>query len=116
MTGAVLWRVARPPDALGLPVKARGQDFLFTEGVGNLLYAHPVQAHAVYPSHHGGGGFLDDPPLGVLRVLLVPIGRLAHRLTGVSFDLVADAPLLGNIAGIPLVKQIPSVEKKDAGR
>ena len=91
-------------DTFGLPIKARGQNFLFAKGVSDLLHPHPIQAHAVYPPHHSGGSFIYDPPFGVVWVFLIPIGRLAHRFAGISFDLVADAPLLGNIAGVPLIR------------
>ena len=44
--------------------------------------------------------------LRIIRVLDVTIGRLAHRLTGIALDLIADAPLFADIAGIPLVEQV----------
>ena len=44
--------------------------------------------------------------LWIIRVLDVTIGRLAHRLTGIALDLIADAPLFADIAGVPLVEQV----------
>ena len=44
----------------------------------------------------------------------VATGRRVQRHTGIAFHFVHDPALLGNIAGIVFVHDIPSVEKKDA--
>lgn len=94
VTGAVLGRCSSPPYPLGLPIETRGQDFLLREGAGNLLHAYPVQAHAVDPPHHSSGRLVNNPPLWIVRVLLIPIGLLTHRLTGIALGLVANTLLL----------------------
>ena len=106
MTGAVLGWFPGSLYPFGLPVVTWGQDFLLREGAGDLLHAHRVQAHTVDPPHHSGGRLVNDPPLGVVRVFLIPIGRLAHRFAGITLDLVADAPLFADVAGVPFIEQI----------
>lgn len=44
---------------------------------------------------------------GIVRVLDVAIGRLSHRLTSIALDFVADAPLLADVTGVPLVEHVP---------
>ena len=49
--------------------------------------------------------------LRIVRVLDVTVGRLAHRFTGIALDLIADAPLFADIAGVPLVEQVADRSK-----
>lgn len=93
-------------DALCKPVGPRGQDIVLFKLGGNLLCSEPLQSHAVNAAHNLGCLVIHDPMLRIIRVLDVTIGRLAHRLTGIALDLIADAPLFADIAGIPLVEQV----------
>lgn len=77
----------------------------------NLLRSKALQGHTVNPAYDLGGLIVHDPMFRVVRVLDIPIRRLAHRLTGIAFDLVADAPLLADIAGVPLIEQIADRSK-----
>lgn len=47
-----------------------------------------------------------DPSFRIAGVFDVPVGRLAHRLTRISLDLIADTPLLADVAGLPLIEQV----------
>ena len=106
MAGTVFGRLTSPIDSFRLPVEAGREDPFLCQSVRDLLNAHSIQAHTVNLPYHRGGGFLYHPPFGVFRVLLVPVGRLAHRLTGVPFDLVADPPLFADVSGVPLIEQV----------
>ena len=44
--------------------------------------------------------------LRIIRVLDVTVGRLAHRLTGIALDLIADTALLADVPGVPLIEQV----------
>lgn len=90
-------------DSLGVPVGARGQDAVLFKLRGNLLRSDPFQRHAVNPPHDPRRFLVHDPAFGVLRVFDVPVRRLPHGFAGIALDLVADAPLLADVARIPLV-------------
>ena len=102
----LLFALAGAFDALREPVGPRGQDIVLFKLGGNLLCSEPLQSHAVNAAHNLGCLVIHDPMLRIIRVLDVTIGRLAHRLTGIALDLIADAPLFADIAGIPLVEQV----------
>ena len=95
-----------PLDALLEPIGPRGEDTFPLKLGGDLLRPKPVQGHAVNVSDHLGRFIVHDPTLRIVGVFNVPVGRLSHRLTSVPLDLVADAPLLTDIASVPLVEQI----------
>ena len=100
----LLFALAGAFDALREPVGPRGQDIVLFKLGGNLLCSEPLQSHAVNAAHNLGCLVIHDPMLRIIRVLDVTIGRLAHRLTGIALDLIADAPLFADIAGVPLVE------------
>ena len=54
---------------------------------------------------------VDDPALLVLRVFHIAVWGLGERLAGIALDLIADAPLFADIAGIPLVHDILDGDK-----
>jgi hypothetical protein len=81
-------------------VMHRRQHTVGRERRGNLHGAVPGELHVVDAADNGGGLFVDDPPLGVAGVFCVPVRRGREGLPGVALDLVADAPLLGDITGI----------------
>ena len=107
----LLFALAGAFDALREPVGPRGQDIVLFKLGGNLLCSEPLQSHAVNAAHNLGCLVIHDPMLRIIRVLDVTIGRLAHRLTGIALDLIADAPLFADIAGIPLVHDIEKGRK-----
>ena len=89
-----------------MPVDARGQDAVLFKLRGNLLRSDPFQRHAVNPPHDLRRFLVHDPAFGVLRVFDVPVRRLPHGFSGIALDLVADAPLLADVARIPFVDTI----------
>ena len=89
-----------------MPVDARGQDAVLFKLRGNLLRSDPFQRHAVNPPHDLRRFLVHDPAFGVLRVFDVPVRRLPHGFSGIALDLVADAPLLADVARIPFVEKI----------
>ena len=101
----LLFALAGAFDALREPVGPRGQDTVLFKQGSDLLCSEALQSHAVNVTHDMGCLVIHDPMLSVIRVLDVTVGRLTHRLTDVAFDLVADAPLFADIAGVPLVSQ-----------
>lgn len=109
----LLLALSGPLDTLLEPVGPRGEDTFPLKLGGDLLRPKPVQGHAVNVSDHLGRFIVYDPTLRIVRVFDVPVGRLSHRLTGVPLDLVADAPLLADIAGVPLVEEVP-IKKENA--
>ena len=102
----LLFALAGAFDALREPVDPRGQDTVLFKLGGNLLCSEALQSHAVNAAHDLGCLVIHDPMLRIVRVLDVTIGRLTHRLTGIALDLIADAPLFADIAGIPLVQDV----------
>ena len=92
-------------DALLQPISARCKDFIPFKLRGDLLCPVALQGHTVNPPNHLGGFVLHDPAFRIVRVFDVPVGRLAHRLTRISLDLVADTPLLADVAGVPLIER-----------
>jgi hypothetical protein len=91
-------------DAFLNPIGAERQNVVCLQLARNLLRSKALQSHAINPAHHLGGFFIDDPVLRIARVFGIAIGRLAERLPGVALNLVADAPLLADVPGIPLVR------------
>ena len=106
MGGRQILDFAGAIDSLGVPVGARGQDAVLFKLRGNLLRSDPFQRHAVNPPHDPRRFLVHDPAFGVLRVFDVPVRRLPHGFTGIALDLVADAPLLADVARIPFVEKI----------
>ena len=102
MGGRQILDLAGAIDSLGVPVSARGQDTVLFKLRGNLLRSDPFQRHAVNPPHDLRRFLVHDPAFGVLRVFDVPVRRLPHGFAGIAFDLVADAPLLADVARISL--------------
>lgn len=100
-------------DALFKPIGSRREDLFLRQLHRDLLCPEALQGHAVNPPHHLGRFFIHDPAFRIVGVLDVAIGRLAHRLARVALDLVADAPLLADIAGVPLVEEVP-IKKENA--
>ena len=49
--------------------------------------------------------FINDPALGIVRVLDISIGRLSHWFTGVALDFVTDTAFLADVTGVPLIEQ-----------
>ena len=50
--------------------------------------------------------FINDPMLGIVRVLDISIGRKSHRFAGVAFDFITDTAFLADVTGIPLIEQV----------
>ena len=86
----LLFALAGAFDALREPVGPRGQDTILFKLGGDLLCSEALQSHAVNAAHNLGCLVIHDPMLRIVRVLDVTIGRLAHRLTGIALDLIAD--------------------------
>ena len=64
------------------PVGLRGQDaFLFKLG-GNLFRAKALQRHIKNAPDNLCSFFINDPVLGIVRVLDIAIGRKSHRFAG----------------------------------
>ena len=72
---------------------------------GNFRQPVPLQRHAVDPAHHLGGLRLYYPKAGIVRVFDITVGRRRERNTRISFHLVHDPALLGNVLGVILVSQ-----------
>ena len=93
-------------DAFLNPVGLRRQDaFLFKLG-GNLFRAKALQRHIKNAPDNLCSFFINDPMLGIVRVLDIPIGRKSHRFAGVAFDFITDTAFLADVAGIPLIEQV----------
>ena len=93
-------------DAFLNPVGLRRQDaFLFKLG-GNLFRAKALQCHIKNAPDNLCSFFINDPMLGIVRVLDIPIGRKSHRFAGVAFDFITDTAFLADVAGIPLIEQV----------
>ena len=73
---------------------------------GNFRQPVPLQRHAVDPAHHLGGFRLYHPKAGIVRVFDITVGRRRKRNTGVSFHLVHDPALFGNVLGVILVHNV----------
>ena len=82
------------------------EDTILLKTCRNLLRSIPLQGHTVNPAYHLGRFLVHNPVFGIVRVLDVAIGRLSHRLTSIALDFVADAPLLADVTGVPLVEQV----------
>ena len=73
---------------------------------GNFRQPVPLQRHAVDPAHHLGGLRLYYPKAGIVWVFDITVGRRRKRNTRISFHLVHDPALLGNVFRIILVHNI----------
>lgn len=107
----LLLALPRPLNTLLKLIGPRGEDTVPFKLSGNLLRPKPIRGHAVYAPHDLGRFIIHNPTLRIVRVLDVTVGRLAHRLTGISLDLVAHTALFADIAGVPLVEQIADRRK-----
>ena len=103
-----------PAGSLAPPVVGGIEHPIFLQRGGGFCQPVAVQGHLIDTPDNGGGLQVNHPKAGVLRVLDVAIGRRGQRYAGIAFHLVHDPALLGNIAGVVFVHDIPSVEKKDA--
>ena len=93
-------------DAFLNPVGLRRQDaFLFKLG-GNLFRAKALQRHIKNAPDNLCSFFINDPMLGIVRVLDISIGRKSHRFAGVAFDFITDTAFLADVTGIPLIEQV----------
>ena len=72
---------------------------------GNFRQPVPLQRHAVDPAHDLGSLRLYDPKAGIVWVFDVTVGRRRKRNACISFHLVHDPALLGNVFRIILVSQ-----------
>ena len=66
----------------------------------------PLQRHVVNPAHDLGSLRLYHPKAGIVWVFDVTVGRRRKRNTCISFHLVYDPALLGNVFRIILVHNI----------
>lgn len=96
----------RTIDTLLPPIGDGGKNLLLGEDRGDLLCSIAIHSHTEDTAHHPGGLLIYDPSFWIVRVFFVAIGRRPHRLACVAFDFVADAPLLADVTGVPLVEQV----------
>ena len=92
----------------------------------NLVVPKPVLdvTHTVAPHIHGenlldnmGRFRVRNEMIAVVRVCDIPIGDFSvDTFAPLGLGLLHRPDFLGRIAGIKLIKPIPSVEEKDAGR
>ena len=73
---------------------------------GGFRQPVPLQRHAVDPSYYLGSLRLHYPKAGIVWVFDITVGRRRKRNTRISFHLVHDPALLGNVFRIILVHNI----------
>lgn len=103
-----------PACPLAPPVVGGIEHPVFLQRGGGFGQSVAVQRHLINAAHHGGGLRVDHPKAGIVRALDVPIGRRGQRHAGIAFHLVYDPALLGYIAGVVFVHDVPCVGEKDA--
>jgi len=75
-----------------------------------------LHAQVENPPHYVGGFFIQEPVVLILRVFpIAKNGVVGGGLASVATRLICRALLPAAIPQIPLIHDIPSVEKKDAG-
>ncbi len=104
LCGCGIFMLAGAVDTSCLPIRHWRQNAVLFQRGGNLFCSKAVYRHSIDTADYSGSFLIYYPALWIFRIFNIAIRRLAHRLPGVSFDLVADTPFLADIAGVPLVE------------
>ena len=97
---------AAPVGAFAAPIIGRIENAVSFQSGSSFRISVSVQRHPIYPAHHLGSLRVDHPIAGIVWIFDIAIRRGRKRDAGISFHLIYNPALLGNVLGVPFVHNV----------